>query len=1539
MSKKLEQPKWLGIDSALADAVRQQTRDCLAVYAKDDKRVDEDLATEIATALGGYGRKQLYELVQNGADALLGHTGRIEIVLTPHALYVANEGRELSREGIHGLMAARLSVKRSEEIGRFGLGFKSVIAVSDKPQIFSRSVSLAFDRDWAARTISDVVPGRTHYPLLRVAEPLDAASWAESDEMLADLMSWASTVVRLPLKSGGDAYQLLAEDLRAFPAEFVLFCPHVARLTLRDTGADASREVTLKRRKDGSLELGDSGDVSVWKVVDAEHQPSDDAAADAGELAHRDLIRLQWAVPLRGRARDGEFWAFFPTEFRTTLAGIVNAPWKLGDDRISLLDGAFNRELLTEVLPALVAETLPALVEDDDPTAALDVLPARGRESRNWADAAINAPIFDALSGQPSLPDCTGTFRPPTGLRIHPKNLSPRALSLWAAATPDPEHWVHHGVDRTAERRLKADRIMRADISTSAATWIESLCPEPTVEASAAAVAVVAAVVDECPELAREARASRVLLLEDGELVAPTSGSVFVRSGPEETDYRFIEPAILQVAGVREALDTLGVSVLDRSGELRHALTQVARVDWGRVWTLARAVPTEVAERIMRECVDEPLVTNVQVRTASGGYTSLDRAFLGGGVIPVDGQRDRDHLIDPRFHGADEGLLTRLGAVNRPIAMADPPEERWLRSYKESCVDQFLAKIPGNKPSPDKIVVEGPTPPWPLGVLPAMSPEGAQAMTDLVLGMDRGEQWTIRHATNSAIKRNTAPAPTTLHLRRYGRLSTCFGPWRIDQCIDPDGGWPTDVLPVPAVTTSQAGRLSLLGDPQELSDESWQRMLAMAGAWPDAERRYRLFGWAVHYVQPPSTVRVVVNDRTVDLPPDRVAASCDRDEFRSLLEQRVPVVLAETPEDKAALIENWGLDDGTRMLQQEVVADPAGAPEGILDRFPTLRAHLDAGQADLEIVPCRSINLVVATPGGQVSRPITSLQQDRQVLVTGDEPEVVLAQVSDALHLDLTRDDIRDVLARQRENEASEVAEQIRTATGIPAKLAAAVGADELRQAVPQAALEAVEAERRRPLTDQELAEMAMAVHGHGVLRFFSTVLEARGLNPPQTWAGRSGARRWVAGLGFPVEFAGHPADRREAVLEVEGPGPLPPLHDYQVSVTERIKLLLRGEGPGRGMVALPTGAGKTRVAVQALVEEVRDGRLTGPVVWIAQSDELCEQAVQTWAYVWRCIGPQAPMVVSRFWAGNSVEEFPDTFQLVVATIDKLRNAVGRTDLAWLSEAPLVIIDEAHTSVASSYTQVLEWLGRGRSRKERRPLIGLTATPFRGVNVVETDRLAARYDRNRLDEGAFDGDPYAVLQGRRILAKVRQEMVPGIDIELTAADIDEIRRMLQLPAAVEGRLGANVERNRRIVESISQLPDDWTALLFATTVENARALAAHLTVRGIPAVSISAQTEPAARRRYIEQFKSGDIRVITNFNVLSQGFDAPAVRAVYVTRPTFSANLYQQMIGRGLRGPLNGGSEEVLIVNVEDNFTNFGDQLAFRHFENLWSAR
>ena len=91
------------------------------------------------------------------------------------------------------------------------------------------------------------------------------------------------------------------------------------------------------------------------------------------------------------------------------------------------------------------------------------------------------------------------------------------------------------------------------------------------------------------------------------------------------------------------------------------------------------------------------------------------------------------------------------------------------------------------------------------------------------------------------------------------------------------------------------------------------------------------------------------------------------------------------------------------------------------------------------------------------------------------------------------------------------------------------------------------------------------------------------------------------------------------------------------------------------------------------------------------------------------------------------------------------------------------------------------------------------------------------------------------------------------------------------------------------------------------------------------------------RRKVVEEFRSGQVKALVNYGVFREGFDAPKTRAIIVARPVYSPNLYFQMIGRGLRGPLNGGSDRCLVVDVRDNIENYEGQLAYTSLEGLWS--
>jgi superfamily II DNA or RNA helicase len=126
-------------------------------------------------------------------------------------------------------------------------------------------------------------------------------------------------------------------------------------------------------------------------------------------------------------------------------------------------------------------------------------------------------------------------------------------------------------------------------------------------------------------------------------------------------------------------------------------------------------------------------------------------------------------------------------------------------------------------------------------------------------------------------------------------------------------------------------------------------------------------------------------------------------------------------------------------------------------------------------------------------------------------------------------------------------------------------------------------------------------------------------------------------------------------------------------------------------------------------------------------------------------------------------------------------------------------------------------------------------------------------------------------------------------------------------------------------------------LLFANSVEHAQHLAARLCLTGVPAASIYADTDVAVRQYFIRQFLDGRIKVLANYQVLATGFDAPKTETIVISRPVFSPVRYMQMVGRGLRGPRNGGTKTCNIITVVDNLVQYGDRLAYHYFMRHYS--
>ena len=240
---------WAGPDGDLGAYITEESRRTISAYADQPRLVLEHANLEQDTARGGYAHRQLFELVQNGADALSGasEAGRIAIRLTDGCLYCADDGEPIDEAGVTALMFSHMSPKRgTSEIGRFGLGFKSILGVTDAPEFFSRAGSFRFDRARAWERIREVTPRADRCPVLRVADPVDPHEARDADPVLWGFMDWATNVVRLPLKRG------TADDLRQqmhdFPSAFLLFVEHVRQLTL-DDGSAVNRVLELEKRR------------------------------------------------------------------------------------------------------------------------------------------------------------------------------------------------------------------------------------------------------------------------------------------------------------------------------------------------------------------------------------------------------------------------------------------------------------------------------------------------------------------------------------------------------------------------------------------------------------------------------------------------------------------------------------------------------------------------------------------------------------------------------------------------------------------------------------------------------------------------------------------------------------------------------------------------------------------------------------------------------------------------------------------------------------------------------------------------------------------------------------------------------------------------------------------------------------------------------------------------------------------------------------------------------------------------------------------
>ncbi|MEA3224918.1 MAG: helicase-related protein, partial [Planctomycetota bacterium] len=245
---------------------------------------------------------------------------------------------------------------------------------------------------------------------------------------------------------------------------------------------------------------------------------------------------------------------------------------------------------------------------------------------------------------------------------------------------------------------------------------------------------------------------------------------------------------------------------------------------------------------------------------------------------------------------------------------------------------------------------------------------------------------------------------------------------------------------------------------------------------------------------------------------------------------------------------------------------------------------------------------------------------------------------------------------------------------------------------------------------------------------------------------------------------------------------------------------------------------------------------------------------------------------------------------------------------------------------------------------------GLTATPFR-MEYLNDDPEEGTRDLKDIFENLIE--PVQVLGED---PATRLERLQEMEI-LARPDFREIltHTIIRVPGVPEGQFlpEAEMQRIDRIMAERADKTERRLAILdhllplakheansilyFGPSVCDAECMAFLLRREHIPAAVISGRTRDVTRRQTITDFKHGKIRVLCNCEVLTTGFDAPRVTHIVVGRPTVSGVLYEQMVGRGLRGPRFGGTISCVILDCQDDFRGTRPPLGYESLRRVWT--
>ena len=390
-------------------------------------------------------------------------------------------------------------------------------------------------------------------------------------------------------------------------------------------------------------------------------------------------------------------------------------------------------------------------------------------------------------------------------------------------------------------------------------------------------------------------------------------------------------------------------------------------------------------------------------------------------------------------------------------------------------------------------------------------------------------------------------------------------------------------------------------------------------------------------------------------------------------------------------------------------------------------------------------------------------------------------------------------------------------------------------------------------------------------------------------------------------------------------------------------------------LVVLPTGGGKTYTASMWLLKNAIDKKKK--ILWIAHRKMLLDQAAESFQkFAYTEVIPHISSFCFRIVSGASSHDRTSNIRpgdnLLIVSKDSIGRNIDRLDQWLKGEKELyLIVDEAHHSTAKTYRKVIDYV---KAKVPNLKLIGLTATPFRTAE-EEQGLLAKIYTDGISDGRVVHGDVGITYQiglkeliNRQILAKPIFESFYTDEEYGDFLGVDaweSIQHLDVLPDEVAQQMADSAARNKLIVETYKAKQNDYgQTILFAVNVVHAIQLTALFKKAGIKADFIVSSVKDAItgvtisqedNERKLEDYRNGDLQVLINVNILTEGADLPKTKTVFLARPTVSSILMTQMVGRALRGTAAGGTASAYIVSFVDHWN---EHIAWVNPESLFDG-